>query len=283
MALLEVDDIHTYYGNIEALKGISLDGRGGRDRHADRLQRRRQVDDAALDLGAHAAARGHDPLRRRGDRARSPPQEIVQLGISQSPEGRHCFPRMTVRENLDLGAYLRRDERDRRGPRARLRAVPAPQGARAPEGGHDVRRRAADARHRPRADGPARSCCCSTSRRWASRRSSSSASTRRSPRSTSRARRSCSSSRTRTSRSSVSQARLRARDRRGRADRRVGRAARRTPRSRRPTWAHDRPRRSSAPRRCTCCTSGWPRRSWAPGCPSARATARSPAWPPACC
>ena len=69
MPLLEVDDIHTYYGNIEALKGISLDRRRGRDRHADRLQRRRQVDHAALDLRAHAAARGHDPLRRRGHHA----------------------------------------------------------------------------------------------------------------------------------------------------------------------------------------------------------------------
>jgi branched-chain amino acid transport system ATP-binding protein len=41
-----------------------------------------------------------------------PPQEIVQMGISQSPEGRHVFPRMTVRENLDLGAYLRKDRAD---------------------------------------------------------------------------------------------------------------------------------------------------------------------------
>src|SRR5207248_7480782 len=39
----------------------------------------------------------------------TPPQEIVSLGISLSPEGRHCFPRMTARENLDLGAYLRKD------------------------------------------------------------------------------------------------------------------------------------------------------------------------------
>ncbi len=41
--------------------------------------------------------------------AKVPPQDIVALGISQSPEGRHCFQRMTVRENLDMGAYLRRD------------------------------------------------------------------------------------------------------------------------------------------------------------------------------
>jgi len=42
----------------------------------------------------------------------TPPQEIVRLGISQSPEGRRCFPRMTVRENLELGAYLRSDNID---------------------------------------------------------------------------------------------------------------------------------------------------------------------------
>jgi branched-chain amino acid transport system ATP-binding protein len=38
-----------------------------------------------------------------------PPQEIVRLGVCQSPEGRHCFQRMSVRENLELGAFLRRD------------------------------------------------------------------------------------------------------------------------------------------------------------------------------
>ncbi len=42
--------------------------------------------------------------------AKVAPQEIVSLGISLSPEGRHCFQRMTVRENLDMGAYLRRDK-----------------------------------------------------------------------------------------------------------------------------------------------------------------------------
>ena len=42
---------------------------------------------------------------------RTGPADIVKLGISQSPEGRRCFPRMTVRENLELGAYLRRDSK----------------------------------------------------------------------------------------------------------------------------------------------------------------------------
>jgi branched-chain amino acid transport system ATP-binding protein len=41
-----------------------------------------------------------------------PPQEIVQLGVLQSPEGRRCFARMSVRENLELGAYLRRDSEE---------------------------------------------------------------------------------------------------------------------------------------------------------------------------
>jgi branched-chain amino acid transport system ATP-binding protein len=49
-------------------------------------------------------------IRFRGEEISTlPAQEIVRLGISQSPEGRRCFQRMTVRENLELGAYLRRD------------------------------------------------------------------------------------------------------------------------------------------------------------------------------
>jgi branched-chain amino acid transport system ATP-binding protein len=109
MALLEVDDIHTFYGNIEALKGISL-----------------TVDEGEIVtlIGSNGAGKsttlrsisGVTPPRQGAirfngeDISRVPPQEIVQRGISQSPEGRHVFPRMTVRENLDMGAYLRRDD-----------------------------------------------------------------------------------------------------------------------------------------------------------------------------
>ena len=87
---------------------------------------------------------------------------------------------MTVRENLELGAYLRRDARIAEDLERVFELFPRLQGARAPEGGHDVRRRAADAGHRPGADGASPSCCCSTSPRWASPRSWWSASTRRS-------------------------------------------------------------------------------------------------------
>src|SRR3954463_15811482 len=108
MALLEVDDIHTFYGNIEALKGVSL-----------------TVDEGEIVtlIGSNGAGKsttlrsisGVTPAREgricfNGEDITSvPPQEIVQRGISQSPEGRHVFPRMTVKENLDMGAYLRRD------------------------------------------------------------------------------------------------------------------------------------------------------------------------------
>jgi branched-chain amino acid transport system ATP-binding protein len=108
MALLELHDVHTFYGNIEALKGISLEVEQG---------------EIVTLIGSNGAGKsttlrsisGLTPPRqgtiRFDDReiGETPPQDVVRLGISQSPEGRRCFPRMTVRENLELGAYLRRD------------------------------------------------------------------------------------------------------------------------------------------------------------------------------
>jgi branched-chain amino acid transport system ATP-binding protein len=110
MALLEVEDIHTFYGNIEALKGVSLEVEEG---------------EIVTLIGSNGAGKsttlrsisGLSPPRQGKirfageDIQHVPPQEIVRLGISQSPEGRHCFQRMSVRENLELGAYLRRDAR----------------------------------------------------------------------------------------------------------------------------------------------------------------------------
>src|SRR5918911_1115850 len=110
MALLELEDVHTYYGNIAALKGITLEVEEG---------------EIVTLIGSNGAGKsttlrsisGLTPprqgsIRFDGDEiAETQPQDIVRLGISQSPEGRHVFQRMTVRENLDLGAYLRRDGR----------------------------------------------------------------------------------------------------------------------------------------------------------------------------
>ena len=108
MAFLEVKDIHTFYGNIEALKGISLEVEEGEivtligSNGAGKSTTLRSIS------GLTPPTQGS--IKFDGDElAEMAPQDIVQLGISQSPEGRHVFPRMTVRENLELGAFLRRD------------------------------------------------------------------------------------------------------------------------------------------------------------------------------
>jgi branched-chain amino acid transport system ATP-binding protein len=109
MALLEVKDVHTFYGNIEALKGISIEVQEG---------------ECVTLIGSNGAGKsttlrsisGLTPPRQGSIRfqdreiSETPPQEIVSMGVALSPEGRHVFPRMTVFENLMLGAYLRRDE-----------------------------------------------------------------------------------------------------------------------------------------------------------------------------
>jgi branched-chain amino acid transport system ATP-binding protein len=108
VALLEVSDIHTFYGNIEALKGISLEVEEGEivtligSNGAGKSTTLRSIS------GLTAPSQG--TVRFDGNEiAETPPQDIVRMGISLSPEGRHCFSRMTVRENLELGAFLRRD------------------------------------------------------------------------------------------------------------------------------------------------------------------------------
>jgi branched-chain amino acid transport system ATP-binding protein len=106
MAMLEVTDIRTFYGNIEALKGVSLTVEEGEivtligSNGAGKSTTLRSIS------GLNSPRSGSIRFLGR-EVARMAPQEIVSLGVSQSPEGRHCFPRMSVRENLDLGAYLR--------------------------------------------------------------------------------------------------------------------------------------------------------------------------------
>ncbi|MFN2484513.1 MAG: ABC transporter ATP-binding protein [Candidatus Limnocylindria bacterium] len=107
--LLELRDVHTYYGNIHALRGISI--------HVDEGE-------IVTLLGANGAGKSttlrtiSGTLRpRQGSvhlRGRIidtlPAHEIVKLGLAQSPEGRHVFARMTVHENLELGAFARRGQ-----------------------------------------------------------------------------------------------------------------------------------------------------------------------------
>ncbi|NLG66368.1 MAG: ABC transporter ATP-binding protein [Actinobacteria bacterium] len=105
--LLDVRQVHTYYGNIHALKGISL--------HIDRGE-------IVTLIGANGAGKSttlntiSGLLRPRSgsilyeghELTKVPAYRTVSLGLSQAPEGRRIFPRMTVRENLEMGAYSRR-------------------------------------------------------------------------------------------------------------------------------------------------------------------------------
>jgi branched-chain amino acid transport system ATP-binding protein len=109
MALLEVNDIHTRYGNIEALKGVSLTVEEGEvvtligSNGAGKSTTLRSI--TGLTPASAGSIRFQDE-----DITRVSAQEVVARGIALSPEGRHCFPRMTVRENLDMGAYRRRGD-----------------------------------------------------------------------------------------------------------------------------------------------------------------------------
>ena len=104
--LLLVDDIHVYYGNIHALKGVSLEIKRG---------------EIVTLIGANGAGKSTTLNSISGlVRPRSgaihydgreitnvPAHKTVTLGVSQSPEGRKIFPRMSVRENLEMGAFSR--------------------------------------------------------------------------------------------------------------------------------------------------------------------------------
>ncbi len=109
MALLELKNVHTYYGNIHALKGVSFSVEKG---------------EIVTLIGANGAGKSttlrtisglltprQGEIWFEGQRIdRLPPHEIVARGVLQSPEGRRIFPRLTVRENLEMGAYQRKDK-----------------------------------------------------------------------------------------------------------------------------------------------------------------------------
>src|SRR2546429_10028297 len=107
MTLLEVSDLHTHYGAIEALKGVSLTVDAGEvvtligSNGAGKSTTLRSISGLTPASSGTVTFAGENITR-------VPPHEIVTRGIALAPEGRHCFPRTTVRENLDLGAHHRR-------------------------------------------------------------------------------------------------------------------------------------------------------------------------------
>jgi branched-chain amino acid transport system ATP-binding protein len=109
MALLEVEDIHARYGTIEALRGVSLTVEEGQvvtligSNGAGKSTTLRAIS------GLTPASSG--TIRFAGEViTRAPTEAIVARGVAMAPEGRHVFPRMSVRENLDLGAHRRRGD-----------------------------------------------------------------------------------------------------------------------------------------------------------------------------
>jgi branched-chain amino acid transport system ATP-binding protein len=109
MALMELKNVNTYYGNIQALKDISLSVEEG---------------EIVTLIGANGAGktttlmsicgittiRGGSIILGGVDISKESPHKIVAMGVSQVPEGRRIFPQLTVLENLDMGAFLRTDK-----------------------------------------------------------------------------------------------------------------------------------------------------------------------------
>ena len=107
--VLAVKDVHVYYGQIHALQGVSLSV--ARDQIVTLIGANGAGKTTTLQAasGILAAAQGSVTLEGK-DLAGVPPHDVVGLGLVQVPEGRRLFGRLTVRENLAMGAFLRNDK-----------------------------------------------------------------------------------------------------------------------------------------------------------------------------
>jgi branched-chain amino acid transport system ATP-binding protein len=109
--ILDVTDIHTYYGSIHAIKGVSLQVREGEivtligANGAGKSTTLRSIN------GLNRPREGRIVFQGR-DITNEAPHNIVKMGISQSPEGRRLFPHMSVLENLQMGAFQRTDKQN---------------------------------------------------------------------------------------------------------------------------------------------------------------------------
>ena len=104
MPLLQLDNVHTYYGHIHALKGISLVVEEGEVVTLIGANGAGKSTTLRTISGLLHAREGSIHLKDK-DITRLPAHEIVTNGVGQVPEGRGIFPRLTVRENLEMGAY----------------------------------------------------------------------------------------------------------------------------------------------------------------------------------
>ena len=109
--MLEIADIHTSYGNIRALKGISLTVEKGEIVTLIGANGAGKTTTLKTIIGTLKPQRGEIRFEGKGISTLST-NKVVRLGISHSPEGRRIFPRMTVLENLELGAFARQDKQN---------------------------------------------------------------------------------------------------------------------------------------------------------------------------
>jgi branched-chain amino acid transport system ATP-binding protein len=111
--ILELENVHTYYGSIQALKGISIEVKQGEivtligANGAGKSTTLRSIN------GLNSPRRGSIRFQGR-DITHGSAHDIVKRGISQSPEGRRLFPRMSVLENLQMGTFQREDRGNRK-------------------------------------------------------------------------------------------------------------------------------------------------------------------------
>jgi branched-chain amino acid transport system ATP-binding protein len=106
--MLKLTNIHTYYGNIHALKGIDIEVEEGEVISLIGSNGAGKSTTLMTTCGIVPAKKGRIELNGE-DITYLPPDEIVKKGICQVPEGRRIFPYLTVAENLDMGAFLRHD------------------------------------------------------------------------------------------------------------------------------------------------------------------------------
>ena len=108
MALLEVDGINAFYGNIHALRDVSLSVEDGEivtligANGAGKTTTLRAISGIVRAAGGRIQFEGEDITR-------ASPRRVLEMGIAHCPEGRRVFPYMSVRENLEMGCFLRTD------------------------------------------------------------------------------------------------------------------------------------------------------------------------------
>ena len=150
--MLELSNIDAGYGSFQALFGISMSVKAGEAVAVIGSNGAGKTTLLRVISGLLPAIVGAMTMEGVSLRA-TPPHKIIETGIAHVPEGRRLFPRLSVENNLSIGAYIPAGAREiRRAACVRLRPVPAAEGAARPACRHALRRRAADVRDRARAD-----------------------------------------------------------------------------------------------------------------------------------